>query len=103
MCGKAPFHFEPGLQQFEACSPHVCVPSNWCNFDLRKEIEGFIATYVMTQKYNGALFSFSARQFLLFNCQSIHASVPAPLVILYVFTPTGTLYKALEDKNLRGD
>lgn len=31
------------------------VPSNWCNFDLRKEIEGFIGD-VMTEKYNGALF-----------------------------------------------
>lgn len=33
---------------FEASGSHVCVPSNWCNFDLRKEIEGFISTYVMT-------------------------------------------------------
>lgn len=56
MCGKAPFRFELGLEQFEACSSHVCVPSNRCNFDLRKEIEGFITTYVMTQKYNSALF-----------------------------------------------
>lgn len=55
MCGKAPFHSELGLQRFEACGPHVCVPSNWCNFDLRREIEGFIRTYVMTQKYNIAL------------------------------------------------
>lgn len=70
MCGKAPFHFEPGLQQFEARSPHVCVPSNRCNFDLRKEIEGFIATYIMTQKYNSALFP-SQRGSLLFNRQSM--------------------------------
>lgn len=33
-----------------------CVPSNWCNFDLRKEIEGFISSYVMTQKYISVLF-----------------------------------------------
>lgn len=70
MCGKAPFHFEPGLEQFEACTSHVCVPSNWCNFDLTKEIEGFITTYVMTQKYISALFPLRPGS-LLSNRQSV--------------------------------
>ncbi len=70
MCGKAPFHFELGLQQFEAHSPHVCVPSNWCNFDLRKEIEGFISTYVMARKYNSAFFPLWQGS-LLSNRQSV--------------------------------
>lgn len=79
MCSKAPVHFEPGLEQFEACATHVCVPSNWCNFDLTKEIEGFITTYVMTEKYISALFSAQARQFAVQS--SVLASVPIPLVI----------------------
>ncbi len=86
MCGKAPFHFEPGLQQFEACSSHVCVPSNWCNFDLRNEIEGFISTYIMTEKYSSAHFPLQQCS-LLFSVQSsVHTSVPVPLVIPCIYT-----------------
>lgn len=58
MCSKAPFHFEPGLEQFEGSTSHV-LSSYGYSFDLTGEIEGFVSTYVMTRKYNGALFLLS--------------------------------------------
>lgn len=96
MCSKAPFHFEPGLEQFEDSTSHVLSRYGY-SFDLTGEIEGFVSTYVMTRKYNGALFFFFAlcRSVLLSNRQS----VTAPLIIPCIYTH----YKAQENKNPKGD
>lgn len=49
MCSKSPFHFEPGLEQFEDSTSRVLSRYGY-SFDLTGEIEGFVSTYVMTQK-----------------------------------------------------
>lgn len=97
MCSKAPFHFEPGLEQFEDSTSHVLSRYGY-SFDLTGEIEGFVSTYVMTRKYNGALFFHSQSQRSAVQ-SSVSDSVPEPLIILCIYTH----YKAQENKNLKGD
>lgn len=68
---KPPSNWSQDYGAFESYS----VPSNWCNFDLRKEIEGFVATYINDR--NTAVYFFWSNHQCTVSCNPMYLHPPA--------------------------